>query len=133
MTVQPGAELTGPQMATVLRALADAAAYRRALFAVGCERCEAVPDGSCPEHRADLEAAETYDALVRGLAPSAPAPDDLMTRHEVAYLLSVTSGTVARWARSGRLTEIRDLDGGPRYRRSEAEALRRADPPRGPQ
>jgi hypothetical protein len=125
MTVQ----LTGPQTATVLRALADAAAYRRALFAAGCERCEAVPDGSCPEHLADLEAAETYDALARELAPSAPAADDLMTRREVAYLLGVTSATVAQWARSGKLAEIHDDNGRPRYRRSEVEALRQSGLP----
>jgi hypothetical protein len=125
MTVQ----LTGPQAATVLRALADAAAYRRALIAVWCEQCETAPDGSCPEHLADLEAAAAYDGLARALAPSAPAADDLLTRREVAYLLGVTSGVVARWARTGRLTEIRGEDGRPRYRRSEAEALRRAGSP----
>jgi len=130
MTVQPGAELTGPQMATVLRALADAAAYRRALAAAGCERCDTTPDGVCPEHFADFETAETYDTLARELAAPPPEPAELMTRREVAYLFGVTSNLVARWARSGRLTEIHDENGRPRYRRPEVEALHRSGPGR---
>ena len=119
MTIQP----SSPQMMIVLQALADAAAYRRALVAAWCERCETTPDGSCPEHLADLAAAETYDVLARELTA---APSELMTRLEVAYLFETTSVVVARWARSGRLTEIHDEDGHPRYRRSEVEALRRS-------
>jgi hypothetical protein len=119
MTIQPNS----PQMMTVLHALADAAAYRRALAAAWCERCEAEPDGSCPEHLADLKAAQAYDALTRELAA---APAELMTRLEVAYLLGVTSAVVARWVRAGRLTEIHGEDGRPRYRRPEVEALRQS-------
>jgi hypothetical protein len=121
MTIQ----LSSPQMGTVLQALADAAAYRRALVAAWCERCETTPEGSCPEHLADLAAAQTYDALARELT-SAPAAGELMTRREVAYLFSVTSATVAQWARSGKLAEIRGEDGRPRYRRPEVEALHRS-------
>ena len=123
MTIQPNS----PQMMTVLHALADAAAYRRALVAAWCERCETEPDGSCPEHLADLKAALAYDALTRELAA---VPEELMTRLEVAYLFGVTSQVIARWARSGRLTEIHGEDGRPRYRRSEAEALRQSGFPR---
>ena len=119
------------QIAIVLQALADAAAYRRALVAAGCERCEVTPDGSCPEHLADLAAAETYDAetydaLARELVAPAAADGELMTRQEVAYLFRVTSAAVAAWARAGRLAELRGQDGRPRYRRSEAEALARS-------
>ncbi len=114
------------QMAIVLQALADAAAYRRALMAAPCERCEATPDSSCPEHLADLAAAGTYDALACELAAPVAAAGELMTRQEVAYLFGVTSAAVAAWARSGRLAELRGQDGRPRYRRAEAEALHRS-------
>jgi predicted site-specific integrase-resolvase len=54
-------------------------------------------------------------------------PDgDLMTRRQVAYLFRVTSAAVANWARSGRLPEVRDENGRPRYRRADVEALYRA-------
>ncbi len=113
-------------MAVVLQALADAAAYRRALMAAPCERCEATPDSSCPEHLADLAAAGTYDALACELAAPVAAAGELMTRREVAYMFGVTSAAVAAWARSGRLAELRGQDGRPRYRRAEAEALHRS-------
>jgi predicted site-specific integrase-resolvase len=49
--------------------------------------------------------------------------EDLMTRRQVAYLFRVTSSAVAVWARRGRLPEIRDAAGKPRYRRADVEAL----------
>jgi predicted site-specific integrase-resolvase len=49
--------------------------------------------------------------------------DDLMTRRQVAYLFRVTSSAVAIWARRGRLPEVRDEAGRPRYRRADVEAL----------
>jgi len=49
--------------------------------------------------------------------------EDLMTRKQVAYLFRVTSAAVATWARRGRLPEVRDQDGRPRYRRTDVEAL----------
>ena len=51
--------------------------------------------------------------------------DDLMTRRQVAYLFRVTSSAVAMWARRGRLPEVRDEIGRPRYRRADVEALMR--------
>jgi predicted site-specific integrase-resolvase len=51
---------------------------------------------------------------------------DLMTRQQVAYLFRETSATVAAWARRGRLPEVRDGTGKPRYRRGDVEALIRA-------
>jgi hypothetical protein len=50
---------------------------------------------------------------------------DLMTRAEVAVRFRVTSATVRNWARSANvaLTEVRDEQDRPRYRRAEAEAL----------
>ena len=49
--------------------------------------------------------------------------DGLMTRRQVAYLFRVTSSAVAIWARRGRLPEVRNEAGRPRYRRADVEAL----------
>jgi predicted site-specific integrase-resolvase len=46
-----------------------------------------------------------------------------MTRRQVASLFRVTSAAVASWARRGRLPEVRDEAGRPRYRRSDVETL----------
>ena len=51
--------------------------------------------------------------------------EDLMTRSQVATLFRVTSAAVASWARRGRLPEVRNEDGRPRYRREDVEALLR--------
>ena len=53
--------------------------------------------------------------------------EDLMTRRQVAYLFRVTSAAVATWARRGRLPEVRDQGGRPRYRRADVQALLRSD------
>jgi predicted site-specific integrase-resolvase len=53
--------------------------------------------------------------------------DDLMTRRQVAVLFRATSAAVATWARRGRLPEVRDETGRPRYRRTDVEALFRSD------
>ncbi|MGH3408113.1 MAG: helix-turn-helix domain-containing protein [Streptosporangiaceae bacterium] len=53
------------------------------------------------------------------------ADGNTMTRREVAVLFRVTSSAVATWARRGRLPEIRNEDGRPRYRREDVEALLR--------
>ena len=52
--------------------------------------------------------------------------EDLMTRRQVASLFRVTSATVASWARRGRLPEVRNEVGKPRYRRADVEALFRS-------
>ena len=54
------------------------------------------------------------------------AGEDLMTRRQVAFLFRVTSQAVAAWARRGRLTEVRNSEGKPRYRRAEVEELFRS-------
>ena len=54
------------------------------------------------------------------------ADEDLMTRRQVAFLFRVTSQAVPRLARRGRLTEVRNADGKPRYRRAEVEELFRS-------
>lgn len=52
--------------------------------------------------------------------------EHLMTRKQVACLFRVTSSAVATWARRGRLPEVRDETGRPRYRRTDVEALLRS-------
>jgi predicted site-specific integrase-resolvase len=52
--------------------------------------------------------------------------EDLMTRSQVATLFRVTSAAVASWARRGRLPEVRNEAGRPRYRREDVEALFRS-------
>jgi len=49
-----------------------------------------------------------------------------MTRRQVAVLFRVTSAAVATWARRGRLPEVRNEAGRPRYRRADVEALFRS-------
>lgn len=49
-----------------------------------------------------------------------------MTRRQVALLFRVTSQAVVRLARRGRLTEVRNADGKPRYRRAEVVELFRS-------
>jgi len=49
--------------------------------------------------------------------------EDLMTRRQVAGLFGVTSAAVAAWARRGRLPEVRNEAGRPRYRRADVEVL----------
>ena len=46
-----------------------------------------------------------------------------MTRRQVASLFGVTSAAVAIWARRGRLPEVRNEAGRPRYRRTDVEEL----------
>jgi len=67
-------------------------------------------------------AAATAAAAVTG-GPAATEGDDLMTRRQVAMLFRVTSAVVATWARRGRLPEVRNEDGRPRYRRGDVEQL----------
>lgn len=57
--------------------------------------------------------------------PASPDEDDLMTRLQVARLFGVTSAAVANWAhrKTPVLTEIRNADNEPRYRRAEVDKL----------
>lgn len=59
------------------------------------------------------------------MAP-APVGEDLMTRSQVAAMFGVTSAAVAIWARRGRLPEVRNEAGRPRYRREDVEELFRS-------
>lgn len=63
--------------------------------------------------------------LQDGNGPQVPA-GNLMTRLQVATLFGVTSAAVATWTRRGRLTEVRDQSGKPRYRRADVQALLRS-------
>jgi excisionase family DNA binding protein len=70
---------------------------------------------------------------------SAPAPtgrsfggDALLTPSEVAALFRVNPKTVARWAKSGKLSSIRTLGGHRRFRAAEVRrALQGGDRERG--
>jgi predicted site-specific integrase-resolvase len=57
------------------------------------------------------------------MATSDSRDEEMMTRRQVAYLFRVTSAAVATWARRGRLAEVRDEAGRPRYRRADVQAL----------
>jgi predicted site-specific integrase-resolvase len=64
--------------------------------------------------------------MVRVPVPPGCPAEDLMTRRQVASLFRVTSAAVASWARRGRLPEVRDEAGRPRYRRADVETLFRS-------
>ena len=60
-------------------------------------------------------------------SPAELHPDmDMLTRRQVASLFRVTSAAVASWARRGRLPEVRNEAGRPRYRRTDVEELLRS-------
>lgn len=63
----------------------------------------------------------------RAAAEETAEDEDLMTRRQVAMLFRVTSAVVATWARRGRLPEVRNEDGRPRYRRGDVEQLFRTE------
>ena len=57
-------------------------------------------------------------------ATTTASPDEhLMSRHEVAVMFRATSALIAQWARRGRLPEVRDETGRPRYRHADVEDL----------
>lgn len=49
--------------------------------------------------------------------------ESLLTPGEVAELFRVSSKTVARWAKAGKLTSIRTLGGHRRFSEAEVRAL----------
>ncbi|WP_322770067.1 helix-turn-helix domain-containing protein [Frankia sp. Cr1] len=61
------------------------------------------------------------------LAPTAD-PDPLMTPAEVADTLRIDTGSLARWAREGRITSIALPNGHRRFRRSVVEAILAGSP-----
>jgi excisionase family DNA binding protein len=56
-----------------------------------------------------------------------PDADKLLTPAEVAALWKVDPKTVLRWAKAGKLTEIRTLGGHRRFKETEVRALLRGD------
>ena len=68
---------------------------------------------------------KSMNMMVSAPVPSGRAREDLMTRRPVASLFRVTAA-VASWARRGRLPEVRDEAGKPRYRRTDVETLFRS-------
>lgn len=74
--------------------------------------------------RAAATATAAVTVAVAATVTGGPAGnEDLMTRRQVAVLFRVTSAVVATWARRGRLPEVRNEDGRPRYRRGDVEQL----------
>ncbi|MEV7012479.1 BldC family transcriptional regulator [Streptosporangium sp. NPDC051022] len=53
----------------------------------------------------------------------APATEALLTPTEVAVLFRVDPKTVARWARTGKLTPVRTIEGHRCYKETEVRAL----------
>jgi excisionase family DNA binding protein len=51
--------------------------------------------------------------------------DELLTPAEVATMLRVTSKTVTRWAKTGKVSSVRTLGGHRRFHRREIEDLMR--------
>ena len=72
-----------------------------------------------------LTAAAAAAAVTSGRANA--EGEELMTRRQVAVLFRVTSAVIATWARRGRLPEVRNDEGKPRYRRDDVEQLFRND------
>jgi hypothetical protein len=61
----PAVTLDHGQAATAADALEVAAEYRRYRASLTCEACAASPTEVCPDHEADLDRADEYDALAR--------------------------------------------------------------------
>ena len=68
-------------------------------------------------------AASDYPESAAAAVTGTDTGEDLMTRSQVASLFRVTSAAVASWARRGRLPEVRNEAGRPRYRRADVETL----------
>src|SRR5262249_17792129 len=94
-----------------------------------CFRLQVAPRFSL--HLAPRSPTHRTEEPMNELAMAPPAqPDmcrdtdeDVMTRRQVAALFRVTSAAVATWARRGRLPEVYNGAGRPRYRRGDVEAL----------
>jgi hypothetical protein len=71
-------------------------------------------------------ATSTAEGLPAAASTGNRIGEDLMTRRQVASLFQVTSAAVAKWAQRGRLPEVRNEAGRPRYRRADVEALFRS-------
>lgn len=80
---------------------------------------------SAPTDRA-VSVPRPASPLFASVRTGSGAGEDLMTRREVASVFGVTSAAVATWARRGRLPEIRNEAGRPRYRRADVEVLFRS-------
>jgi helix-turn-helix protein len=79
-----------------------------------------------PSGRAALGPRPAAGGLAAAAVTGGRVGEDLMTRRQVASVFGVTSAAVATWARRGRLPEVRNEAGRPRYRRADVEALFRS-------
>lgn len=62
-----------------------------------------------------------YECCMR--TPEATSPDDLLTTREVAERARVSTVTVTRWAKQGRLQGVRISERVLRFRRGDVDAL----------
>jgi MerR HTH family regulatory protein len=81
---------------------------------------------AAPESAHSVLLGNPMNMMMQAPVPPGCAGEDLMTRRQVASLFRVTSAAVASWARRGRLPEVRDEAGRPRYRRADVEMLFRS-------
>jgi hypothetical protein len=58
----------------IMRALADAAAFRQHRVNQWCESCMTAPERVCDEHLADMNLADAYGVLAAELAVVLPGP-----------------------------------------------------------
>jgi excisionase family DNA binding protein len=63
--------------------------------------------------------------LAEGLSMIVDNEDELLTPAEVAALLRVTSKTVTRWAKTGKVSSVRTLGGHRRFHLQEVQDLMR--------
>ena len=82
--------------------------------------------GAAPESAHSVLLGNPMNMMMQAPVPPGCVSEDLMTRRQVASLFRVTSAAVASWARRGRLPEVRDEAGRPRYRRADVEMLFRS-------
>jgi MerR HTH family regulatory protein len=101
---------------------------RRAQAASGCRGLATAAATATATDTAAATATAAVTVTAAAAVTGGPAGgEDLMTRRQVAVLFRVTSAVVATWARRGRLPEVRNEDGRPRYRRGDVEQLFRSD------
>jgi hypothetical protein len=101
---------------------------RRAQAASGCRGLATTTATAAATVTAAATATTAVTVTAAAAVTGGPAGgEDLMTRRQVAVLFRVTSAVVATWARRGRLPEVRNEDGRPRYRRGDVEQLFRSD------
>jgi hypothetical protein len=84
--------VTAEQAAVIVKALADAAAYRTQEAAEDCADCETVSEGACQDHLDDLDAAQQYRGLAAELVGMLPEPDE--PEDDETFICSTCGGLI---------------------------------------